>query len=578
MKIYNKFNIILDKRQKFKLCIILVLMIIGAFLETLGVSLIIPVMTSILNPEFFEKNAFAQIICNMFDLHSAKTFLIVTLMMMVFVFIFKKIFLYFEYYVQQRFICNNKVLMQKEIMAAILAKPYEYFLGTSTGAVQRTIMGDVDGTFFMLNNILLLFTEAIVTVVVFIAIFVINPIMAIIIVIALSIEMLVIAKILKPKMAKLGKNMREVSANTNKWIIQSVTGIKETKVADKADFFVDNYQFYATKGAKIARNFNVMNNAPRLIIESVTIAVLLTFISVILYYGKDVADIMPQLSAFAVAAVRLLPSANRISGAINAIPYNEPNLNALVETLQEIRCGSEDVVDVNNTGDKELSLKDKCELVNVTYMYPGSDVMVLDNADMVIPVGKSIGIVGPSGSGKTTTVDVILGLLNLGGGCVKADGVDIREGYNSWLKKISYIPQSIFMLDDTIKANVGFGYDIDDIDDDKVIKALEEAKLMDFVGSLPEGIETKIGERGTRLSGGQRQRIGIARALYNDPELLIFDEATSALDNETEAEIMESINSLHGKKTMIIIAHRLTTIEECDMVYRVEGGKISRER
>lgn len=197
---------------------------------------------------------------------------------------------------------------------------------------------------------------------------------------------------------------------------------------------------------------------------------------------------------------------------------------------------------------------------------------------MVIPVGKSIGIVGASGSGKTTAIDILLGLLPPQAGNVLVDGVDIRKNYGCWLAHLGYILQMIFMLDDTIRANVAFGISDKEVDDAQVWKALEEAQLKEFVQSLPDGLDTTIGERGVRLSGGQRQRIGIARALYMDPDLLIFDEATSALDNETEAAIMDSINALHGRKTLVIIAHRLTTIEECDIVYRVEHGKIKKER
>jgi ABC-type multidrug transport system fused ATPase/permease subunit len=197
---------------------------------------------------------------------------------------------------------------------------------------------------------------------------------------------------------------------------------------------------------------------------------------------------------------------------------------------------------------------------------------------MSIPVGSAVGIVGTSGSGKTTMVDVLLGLLTLKGGNITADGVDVQTNYEGWLKNIGYIPQTIFMIDDSIRKNVAFGYADDEIDDERVWAVLKEAQLDEFVKGLPDGLDTGIGERGIRISGGQRQRIGIARALFEDPEVLILDEATSALDGDTEAAIMDSINRLHGRKTLIIIAHRLQTIEKCDMVYRVENGKISRER
>ena len=229
-------------------------------------------------------------------------------------------------------------------------------------------------------------------------------------------------------------------------------------------------------------------------------------------------------------------------------------------------------------GTHTITSNQSVELSDITYSYPNAEHPVLEHANMVIPVGKSVGIVGSSGSGKTTAIDILLGLLSPQEGHVLVDGVDIQQDYSGWLSHLGYIPQMIFMLDDTIRANVAFGIPKENVAEEQVWRALEEAQLKDFVESLPEGLDTTIGERGVRLSGGQRQRIGIARVLYTDPELLIFDEATSALDNETEAAIMESINALHGKKTLVIIAHRLTTIEECDMVYRVENGDIVRER
>ncbi len=222
-----------------------------------------------------------------------------------------------------------------------------------------------------------------------------------------------------------------------------------------------------------------------------------------------------------------------------------------------------------------LTCRSQSELSHIYFRYPEAKTEVLKDASMMIPAGKSIGIIGTSGSGKTTAVDILLGLLQPEAGSVLSDGQDIRLHYHEWLSRLSYIPQTIYMLDDTIRANVAFGQKKEETDDARVWDALEEAQLKEFVEGLPEGLETRIGERGVRLSGGQRQRIGIARALYPQPELVIFDEATSALDNETEAAIMESVNSLHGKKTLVIIAHRLTTIEECDLIYRVENGQIT---
>ena len=296
---------------------------------------------------------------------------------------------------------------------------------------------------------------------------------------------------------------------------------------------------------------------------------MLGLIIIFLLAGRSISTMMQQLSAFALAAVRLMPSANRMNTYINQIAFYEPSLDVVIRELND--CTSYKYQDEIENG---LIFSKEILLQNVSFHYPESEVYVLEKVDLKIPIGHSVGFVGHSGSGKSTAVDIILGLLKPQTGKVLIDGIDIEKAYNTWLSKVGYIPQMIYMLDDTIRRNVAFGEEETEIQDEKIWEALKDAQLLEFVKDLPEGLETKIGERGVRLSGGQRQRIGIARALYNQPDILIFDEATSALDNETEAAVMEAIDFLKGKKTMIIIAHRLETIRNCDIVYRVEKGKI----
>lgn len=248
------------------------------------------------------------------------------------------------------------------------------------------------------------------------------------------------------------------------------------------------------------------------------------------------------------------------------------------DNLQYDITGDRVTTDTLEVPKERMEVRDKIELKNITFAYPNTEKLIFDHAQCEIPIGNSVGIVGTTGSGKSTIVDVLLGLLRAQEGEVLADGVNVMTDYRKWLRNVGYIPQSIFMMDDTIRKNVAFGVPEDEIDEERIWKVLKDARLDEFVKKLPEGLETGIGERGIRISGGQRQRIGIARALYDDPEVLVLDEATSALDNDTEAAIMKSIEQLHGKKTLIIIAHRLQTIENCDIVYRVEDGKIKRER
>ena len=285
-----------------------------------------------------------------------------------------------------------------------------------------------------------------------------------------------------------------------------------------------------------------------------------------------------MISTLAAAAFVLLPAVNRINNQMNAISYCEPFFMGVSDNLQE-EIG-DDRVDMSFAArvEEKLPLRHSIELRNITYAYPNTEKLIFDHADLTVPIGSAVGIVGTSGAGKSTIVDILLGLLTVREGAILADGADVRDNYRSFLKNIGYIPQMIFMLDDTIGRNVAFGVHGEEVDQERVWEVLREAQLDEFVRSLPEGLETGIGERGIRLSGGQRQRIGIARALYYDPEVLILDEATSALDNDTEAAIMDSINRLHGKKTLIIIAHRLQTIQKCDLVFRVEDGKLVQER
>ncbi len=574
-RITKKLFSIFNRAQKIRIGIIFVLMIIGAGFETIGVSLIVPLMTTLMKPDFFTTDKTTMLIARLLDLHSPKTYVMALLLGMIVVYILKNIFLYLEYYVQQRFICNNRVYMQHRIMRSILMRPYEYFLGTTTGEIQRTIISDVEGVFGLLNNFMLLSTETVVGMVLVVAIFVINPFMALLVFIIIMIEVMAIGFVIKPLMHKNGEKLRDVNAGLNKWIIQAVSGIKETKVNEKEGFFLTNYQRYAKDNAKITCQVSVLGNVPRLIIEAVTISAMLGLIVILLFRGESVENLMPQLSAFAVAAVRLLPSANRISSAANALPGGEPSLDALIATLNEVNEWEASTKKEKKDENTHFTVEHECRMSHVTFAYSNSDKNILEDASMVIPAGKSIGIIGPSGSGKTTTVDLLLGLLKAQKGSITADGVSITENYSEWLSKIAYIPQSIYMIDDTIAANVAFGEDPDDYDYERVRAALKMARLTELIAELPDGIDTQIGERGMRLSGGQRQRIGIARALYTNPSILVFDEATSALDNETEEAIMESINSLRGQKTMIMIAHRLTTVKDCDIIYKVENGKIT---
>jgi ABC-type multidrug transport system fused ATPase/permease subunit len=404
--------------------------------------------------------------------------------------------------------------------------------------------------------------------------------MTMILAIVLLVLMALIKKVLKPIMYKAGKDNQDYYSGLFKWISQTVQGIKEVKISCKEQYFVSEYKKCGKGYVDAVQKYSLYNNIPKLLIETACIATMVGYMIFLVATGVSTENMLDVFSTLAAAAFVLLPCVNRINNQINSIAYFEPFFMGVSDNLQdEIKGDKVDMSFATDTSEK-LPIKERIELKGITYSYPNSDKLIFDNAELTIPVGSSVGIVGTTGAGKSTVVDILLGLLEVKSGSVCVDGKDVKEDgrYRKWLKNIGYIPQMIFMLDDTIRKNVAFGVPDDEIDEDRLWEVLKEAQLDEFIKTLPEGLDTGIGERGIRLSGGQRQRISIARALYNDPEVLILDEATSALDNDTEAAIMEAINRLHGKKTLVIIAHRLQTIEKCDMVYRVEDGKVARER
>ncbi len=583
IRIVKKFSGIMTHEQKVRVVILAALMVVGAILEMGGVSLVFPLMTAVMDKDFLD-TWYMQIVCDAFHIQTGGEAMILILSALIFIYIVKNAFLFFEYYLQYRFVCNNRFRVQRQLLQVYMYRPYEFYLNATTAEIMRIINTDVVNAFNLLTTVLNFFTEIIVSAALIIIIFVIDPVMAAMIGLVLGFIMLLIFKAVKPVLRRASQRFMKNTSLSNKWLLQSLNGMKDVKVSHKEEYFIEEYAVYGKKAIDAEKINSVVTMLPRLLIEAVSVSAVLAVLIVLLKMGKSIDELMPQLTAFAFAAVRLLPSTTRISGAVNAAAFQEPMLDNLIKNLNAAKAyeqqkQEEETAEENKRREAEksgrkLTYEKQFELSHISFAYPNADKKVLDDAQMRIPVGASVGIIGTSGSGKTTAVDLLLGLLKPQSGKVLTDGQDIREDYYGWLSHLSYIPQTIYMLDDTICANIAFGVQKEQIDHARVQKAVEEAQLKAFIDSLPEGLETKIGERGVRLSGGQRQRIGIARALYTDPELVIFDEATSALDNETEAAIMESINSLHGRKTLVIIAHRLTTIEECDYIFRVENGQI----
>jgi ABC-type multidrug transport system fused ATPase/permease subunit len=582
LRVIKKFSQLLTERQKKKVIILFFMMLLGAALEVCGVSMMLPLVTAIMDKNIITENAVVADICSLFCIKSHAGFVMLCILMLLILYIVKTVYLVFEYYIQYRFIGNNQFAVQEALLNAYLHRPYQSFLSMQSGEVVRVVQDDTEKTFGMLSSLLLAASETTVSAFLLLAVFVISPVMTVLVAFAMILAMLFIVKAVRPALQRQGIRYQESYAQNNKWLLQAISGIKEIKAAQTEGFFLENYGVYGKRRVRAFRINNTLQNVPRFLIEAASICSMLLIIGSMILAGQDVRQLLPALSAFVMAAVKLLPSANRIVGAFNQIAFSEPALDNMLRNIKQVPL--EHGVQQNRFSDRHMKdsvvlmeLKREILMSGISYSYPGSSQAVFRNMNLSIPIGSSIGIVGASGAGKTTAIDILLGFLQPQEGQVLADGVDVSANLSGWLGHIGYIPQMIFMLDGTMRDNIIFGRKRNSNGDDAVWAALEEAQLAAFVRELPEGLDTEIGERGVRLSGGQRQRVGIARALFTDPQVLIFDEATSALDYDTEEAVMQAIHALHGKKTMVIIAHRLTTIAGCDAVYRVADGKLLKE-
>lgn len=580
--LFQKLNYIFDKKQKGSFVVLAVMILIGGVFETLGVSMLIPAVNAIMQPDLVREKiekfpALSHFLTQDLQLNTDAKLLCALFGFLIGLYVVKNLYLLLLAYKQNRFIARARNDMISRVMREFLNRPYEEYLGADIPTVFRITDGDIPHTFSLVLALLQLMTECVVSLFLVIYLIRVNWQMTLLLMLVLALLTLWNAKVLKKKLNAIGKRNQDIQSRIAKWRIQSIYGLKDVKVLNRQDFFIRNYYESGKVGAELATKYAVLNNLPHLVIETIFMATILGFMMALLTSGQNLSAFLPQLMAFGVAAIRVMPSANRINTYMTEIAYEQPSLDFVYENLTDaMKTNKKMAAERAKVAGGALHLEKEIRLEGITFRYPDGDRNIFTDASMVIPKGKSVGIKGASGAGKSTIVDILLGLLHVQKGEITCDGANIFSNYESWLSQIGYIPQSIYLIDESIRENIAFGIDEREIDDARIREVAAEAQLLEFIDSLPEGLDTKIGDRGVRLSGGQRQRIGIARALYHNPEILVFDEATSALDNETEAALMGAINSFHGRKTMIIIAHRLNTIENCDLIYEVKGEKITR--
>lgn len=571
----KKVNYILDRTQKIKLIILLVIIFIGAFVELLGVSSIMPLINVATNPDAIDNTWYLVKIKELFGFSEVRQIVVSLSFFLIVVYIIKNIYITFQYNVQYKFIFNNQRRLAVKMMNSYMHQNYLFHVSRNVAELQRNVTEDVNGFYTVVLNVLQLVAEVSVCVVLVIYLMSTDIMTTIVIAALIFIFAVFFGIIFKKVLVKKGQENRQVNIQLTKWVLQSFSGIKEIKVMNKEKFFLDNYDKTYKRFTVLQRQQTMLSFISRPTMETMCICgLLITVVVKMIWFQEDIANFIPALSVFAIAAFRMLPSFNRISGYLSAIMFNKPAVDVLYGDLKEIdelKTASGEKAKYEVTIQK---LSNGIDVKNISFQYPNADKQVIRNLSMHIEPNTSVAFIGASGSGKSTLADIILGVLEPQTGTIEVEGIDIKKNLNGWHQCLGYIPQTIYLMDDTIRANIAFGLEKKQIDESSLWDAVKEAQLESFVKSLPQGLDTVIGDRGVKLSGGQRQRIGIARALYSKPVVLILDEATSALDNETEREVMEAIDGLRGTRTLIIIAHRLTTIKNCDVIYEVKDGGI----
>lgn len=574
MKSLFKIFTILTPEKRRKSLFLLIMMTIGAMLEALGIASIMPLLSIMGDETFLQKNPSILKLVSIFGIDDQKQFSIFFAGVLIFVYIIKNVYLAIQSKIQIKFTMNLEAKYSSELMDTYLNKSYLFHLSHNSAQILRDVASGAQTAF---RNILLptlnLLTEAITVFGIWIFLVFVDPLTAIGAAGILGFLSILLLKLLRKKISKKGELNSKLQIDVNKWINQGVGAIKETKVLRREKYFSYSFRNAYKEYTNANSSFQFLNSIPRFIIEFIVVFGLLLLIIIKLIHNQPINQIVTLLGVLALAAFRLMPSVTRIINYANMIKFQMPLFNELYNEFIQIRdrIQKKETISFANT-DKRLVFNKNIEIKNLTFSYNDEEQPVIKNISFEIPKGSFVGIVGTSGAGKTTFVDILLGLLKPSNGEVFVDGIDIFKNIRSWQADLSYVPQSIYLIDGTIRENIAIGIDSTNIDDQRIQEVLEMSELSSFINTLPNGIETEVGERGVRLSGGQKQRIGIARALYQMPEVLVLDEATSALDNETEKSIMNTILKLKGKITIISIAHRLSTLDGCDFKIKFESG------
>ena len=569
----QKIRMIFNRTQKIKFVVLFCMLFAGSVLELMGVSLILPFVQLVMDTDGTD-NALFQWFGRLVGAESQRELLIWLGLLLIAVYLIKNTYLLFAKYVQLRFVFNNRLELSGRLMRNYMKKPYPFHLEKNSSEILRSVTSDVNNLYELVMDVIDLVSNLLIIAMLAVYLLYTDVVITLVVAALLGLCSYFYFAIMRKRTVDYGKQNQIYNGKMIQAVNQALGGIKEIKVLARENYFVRAYEENGRYYASSLKKSQFYRNAPKYLIETVCVCGVLATILVKLQMGADVQELVPQLSVFAMAAFRLLPSVNQVNNLLNGILFLKPSIDRIYEDLQE--AGAKKNERPPERDYRRLPAADAVRFEHVTFRYPGTEKEILSDLSVELPLKKSIGLVGSSGAGKTTFMDLLLGLLSPDQGRICYGDSDIRDYPDAWGHKLGYIPQSIYLADDTIRRNVAFGIPDSEISEAKVRRALEEAQLLEFVDGLDDGLDTMVGESGVRLSGGQRQRIGIARALYQQPEILVLDEATSALDTETEQAVMEAVERFRGRCTLLMIAHRTSTLENCDQIYRLEDGTLYR--
>lgn len=554
------------------LVVVFLLMLVAMVLETLSIGIFVPAISMLTDPDTMDFGNLPASGAGFLSSLSDVQLILAGLGSLVCIFLLKSVYLSFFIWKQNAFSYSLLMKLTEELYLGYLRSPWLFHVQHNSAFLLRNINTEVN---LAINNVLIpmlkLVSECLVLLGITLLLLYFEPIGSIAVMVFLLLAGALIQKVTKKSLLYWGELRQSSEGMRILQLQQGLGAAKEIKLLGRESRFVDNFRPYNLQSARAAQFRLFYQQIPRLFMEVIAVSGLAVLIVTLILQGKGVDTFLPTVGLFAAAVFRLMPSVNRILEAMQNLHFGAPSLVVLDDQLKAVRQhdGTNDI--------SPMPFHDEIAFRDVAFTYPSADKPVIEGLHLTISRGSCIGFIGTSGSGKTTLVDMLLGLLPPSRGKILVDGSNIQDNLPGWKQSLGYVPQHISLLDDSLQNNIAFGLANEDIDPVRIERAVKAAQLEELVGSLPDGLQTNIGERGVKLSGGQRQRIGIARALYQDPQVLVLDEATSALDGETEQHVIDAINDLDDDKTVIIIAHRLTTVAHCDKVYRVANGGLTPE-